>query len=758
MTICLACTIFTPVTQNPPVVPSGLNEFDLLNLDPQTKAAPESRLRDVKAANSIYDTLRKADEKSASNRARFDGMFDGAPPYDQKVLSSTGQGTRTNLNFGEGQRYLDISMSAFVDLYSSLEKLMMVKVLAGEPTERQEAEDIIAEELTHMLREWPEFHSSYLRLCTEFTKHGVSAAYFDDPRSWRFRVCGLSDFLIPRQTQASEEAIEVACCRRQYLLHELYAFIKNPEASAKLGWDVEEVKRVIVRNARTSGYNGSNTYSDWEATQREIKGNDLYTGIQNTTVSIIHMWVREFDGSVSFLMFAEETPKSFLFRGDSMFEKPEQAYVLFSFGVGTNGTYHSVRGLGHRIFNHVQLSNRVRCQMVDSAMLGGAVMIQPESQRALEDLSFTMYGPYSVLSPNVRIIEKASPNLTNTMQPALTDLQNQLAMNVDLVSTYGNQSSPYRNNLQTEHDLAVSSRLTGSTINLFYASWSRLLREVVRRAVSDTRDPQVASFVKRCAQRGVPLAMIRSVDVSKTVAVRAIGAGSAANRLLALRELNQIAGGFDDVGRRNLLRDITAERVGRDLVDRYAPPAPEPRLTVDAKIALLENQSMQMGQPVAVLDSELHGMHLRSHMPLFQELLAGVQEGTVDPVQAMPVLQTIYGHVNDHMQQFATDPAAKAEVAGYKQILQIAEEVITNTGRKIQAEQRKANEAGAGQQGGEQQGPTAVELKMQEHQMKMQIAEQKAALEMQIKQAKADQDIALKDAERAMKLSGGATQ
>lgn len=110
------------------------------------------------------------------------------------------------------------------------------------------------------------------------------------------------------------------------------------------------------------------------------------------------------------------------------------------------------------------------------------------------------------------------------------------------------------------------------------------------------------------------------------------------------------------------------------------------------------------------------------------------------------------------MQQFATDPAAKAEVAGYKQILQIAEEVITNTGRKIQAEQRKANEAGAGQQGGEQQGPTAVELKMQEHQMKMQIAEQKAALEMQIKQAKADQDIALKDAERAMKLSGGATQ
>lgn len=752
------------MTQNPPVVPSGLNELELLNLDPQTKAAPESRLKDVKAANSIYDTLRKADEKSSSNRARFDAMFDGASPYDQKVLASTGQGTRTNLNFGEGQRYLDIAMSAFVDLYSSLERLMMVKVRAGEPAARQDAEDIIAEELTHMMREWPEFHSSYLRLCTEFTKHGVAASYFDDPRSWRFRVCGLSDFLIPRQTQASEEAIEVACCRRQYLLHELYAFVKNPEAAAKLGWDVEEVKRVIMRNARTTGHNGSGTYADWESTQREMKGNDLYTGIQNTTVSIVHMWVREFDGSVSFLMFAEETPKSFMFRGNSMFKKPEQAYVLFSFGVGTNGTYHSIRGLGHRIFNHVQLSNRVRCQMVDSAMLGGAVMIQPESQRALEDLSFTMYGPYSVLSPNVRIVEKASPNLTNTMQPALTDLQNQLAANVDLVSTYGNQSSPYRNNLQTEHDLAVSSRLTGSTINLFYASWSRLLREVVRRVINNMgRDPHAIEFAKRCAARGVPIEMIRSVDVTKTVAVRAIGAGSAANRLLALRELNQIAGGYDDVGRRNLLRDITTERVGRDLVDRYAPPAPEPRLTVDAKIALLENQSMQMGQPVAVLDAELHGMHLRSHMPVLQEVIAGVQEGTVDAVAALPVVQLIYEHAAAHMQSYAADPSAKAEVAGYKQIMQVAEEVITNTGRKIQAEQRKANQAAQAEQqaaSGTQNpeaGPSGAELKLQEHQIKMQIAEQKAQLEMQIKQAKADQDLALKDAERAMKLSGNAT-
>ena len=41
---------------------------------------------------------------------------------------------------------------------------------------------------------------------------------------------------------------------------------------------------------------------------------------------------------------------------------------------------------------------------------------------------------------------------------------------------------------------------------------------------------------------------------------------------------------------------------------------------------------------------------------------------------------------------------------------------------------------------------------MQEHQIKMQITQQKAALDMQIKQAKFEQEQALRDAETAMEI------
>jgi len=730
-----------------------LDGLDLGSLDKQGKPV-ESRLRDVKSAVGIFTTLLKADEKSAVNRARIDSMFDGAAPYSQAQLAASGQGLKTNLNFGEAQRLLDISLSAYVDLYSSLERLVEVKATKGERSETEPKEAIIAEELTNLFRRWPEFHSSYLRLCTQFIKHGVGIAYFDSPEDWKFRVGGFADILIPRQSPASENGIDIAIGRRQYHLHELYHFIKNEKAAKAVGWNIDEVKRVMLDNVKTSGrsYASGTTYSDYEALQAEIKNNDLYTGIQNPTVDVLHYWVREMDGSVSHYISAESSPKDFLYKKVSRYATPEQAYIFFSYGVGSNGTYHSVRGLGQRIFSHVQTSNRLRCQQIDGAMLGSAVMIQPENQRSLDELQFTFYGAYAVMSPNVRIVEKAIPNLGTAVQPALQDLAQQLSLNTDTISTYGpNQSSPYKNQMQVVADMDVATRISGSTLNLFYSSWTRLMREMVRRVITAKRpDAAVKDFFARCKKRGVEADFIKSLDVEQTKAVRSIGNGSHANRLVALRELQGISGQFDDVGRRNLTRDIVSTRVGHDLADRYVPQETSERQTVDTKIAYLENQQLQQGQPVPVVSSELHGQHLQLHVPLLQQIIEAIDGGQADPQQALPALQALYQHIGETAQYAAGDPALQSTVAQTKQVLQYAEEAINNTMKaleKMQREQAQNPEEGAGQP-----QMSDIDMKLQKAQVDMQIAQQKAELEMAIKQKKFDQEQAIRDAEAALKF------
>jgi hypothetical protein len=746
-----------------------LDSIDLGSLDENNKPVV-SRLRDVTSALGIFENLRRADEKSSINRARIDSMFDGSAPYDQDKLLASGQGLKTNLNFGEAQRLLDISLSAYVDLYSSLESLIEVK---SGPTAEQSTvgamEQVVSEELTHMLRSWPEFHSSYLRLCTQFIKHGVGIAYFDSPEDWRFRVGGFTDILIPRQTPASENAIDIAVGRREYHLHELFHFIKNPQAATKIGWDVNEVRRVIKENASSSGrrFNGASTYSDYESLEAELKNNDLFTGLQNPSVAILHFWVREMDGTVSHFIAAEDKPKDFLYKKISKFKSPDQAYIFFTHGVGSNGTYHSVRGLGQKIFAHVQTSNRLRCQQIDGAMLGSAVMIQPDSQRALDELDFTYYGAYAILSPGLNIIEKGSADLGKVVKPALDDLTQQLQLNTDTVSTYGpSQTSPYRNQMQVASDMDVSTRLSGSSLNLFYMSWTRLMREFVRRVVNAPKeDDFVRDFYRRCAERGIPKEFIKRLDLSRTIAVRSIGNGSKAGRLVALREMQGLSGRLDEVGRKNLDRDIISTTVGHDLANRYLPISAEPRPTVDVKIAFLENQQLTGGNPVPVVSNEMHGIHLETHMPALAQIIEGIETGEVDPQGAIGPLQALYQHISDTAQAAAGDVNLENIVSEANQLLQFAEEQINNTFKalqKIQRDQAQAQEQEqAPQEGGqapqeEDQAPT-VDLKVQEAEVKMDIARRKAELDMEIRQRKFDQEMAIRDAQAAMKFRESGT-
>ena len=750
--------------------PKSLDVIDQLGLTMGVKedGTKTRRIKDAKSALAIFNRLKDADANSALQRARIDGMFDGASPYDQGKLNASGQSQKTNLNFGEAQRLLDISLSAYVDLYSSLEKFVNVKGTLGEDAQRHEWEDTVSSEITQLLKSWPEFHSNYLRLCTTFIKHGVGVAYFDSPEGWQFRVGSFEDILIPRQTPASEEAIDISVIRRSYHLHELNNFIKDPKAAAKVGWNVGEVKRVMTKNVTTTGrgYGGGTTDSEYEALAAQLKNNDLLIGVENPTVSVLHFLVRETDGTLSHYSCVESSPEKFLYEKPSRYQSAEEAYVLFTYGVGSNGTYHSIRGLGQRIFSHIQTSNRLRCQMIDGAMISSAVMLQPESSRALEELDMTFFGSYAVLSPNVNIIEKAIPNLSQAVQPALEDMQNQLAMNTDTQSPYGpNQSSPYRNKDQVVSDMDISTQLSGAALNLFYASWGRLLREVVKRIIKSTKDQRISDFFKRCEARGVPKEFINSLDTARTKAVRAIGDGSRANRLASLRELNAISGSFDEVGRANLTRDIVSTRVGADIADRYAPQVDVPRETVDNKIAIIENGHISQGQQIPVLSSELHGTHLPIHLELFGQLIEALNTGQADPMQSMPTLQAMYQHVAEHTEFASGEPALEGLVAEAKQVLQYGEEMIANTAKAMQKEERDAAQAQQQmteeeammqqQQGGEQQ---QEDPKMQSAQVQMQIMQQKAELEMSIKQQKHEQDQAIRDAEAAMKFREEARQ
>jgi hypothetical protein len=738
---------------------------DTLLQNVSESGAPRSRVKDSKSLHEIYRKLRDADDKSSKNRAEIQAMFDGVPPYSDADLMASGQSYRCNVNFDEASTIQESAMAGYVDIIHSVEHLLSLKTDYGDTKTRLEYSNVIAEELTRAIRSWPQFNFNYLLLCQYFVTHGVGIAYWEDSIDWRWRVSMFGDFLIPRKTLACEDEIEVAVCVRSYQAHQLYRFIEDAEAASDMGWNVEEVRKALIK--ATNGSTG--TFTEWEKLQVELKNNDLFTGTANASeVKVIHAWVKEFDGTVSYYMTLENNEsEDFLCVKRSLYEHINSAFVFFPYGIGTNGYYHSIRGLGYKIFPQVQLSNRLRCQMADGAMLSSTLLLQPQNEQALEDLNFTYYGPYSVLAPDmINVVPNAMPDVSRTAMPFLQDLSAQMqSKTAGYDSSSAVSDTRDKTKLEVQSNLASQARLSVASLNLFYEPWSRVLKEMVRRFVrggymsDEPGGREVQDFYNRCALRGIPVEAILAVDINSVRPVRAIGAGSEAARLLATNELMELMPGFDEYGRKAAQRDRVAARFGYDLADRYTPaPDAEARPVIDIKIAELENGDMRSGNQIQVLPNENHLEHAKVHLAALGQTVQIVEAGQAPIEQVIDFLVNLYGHVTTHVEEVSRDSTIPEAGAALRKSLQQFGEIVNNGVKQVQKlrEQQESQSApGAEMAAAEQQSKYAdtLQQKLQEHQAKLQMMQETHQMRLNLRLAEVQQKLALRDAEVASKIS-----
>ena len=729
--------------------------------DGDTKPA-EPRLKTLNAALNLYNTTLSDDGESSRKRAKVDAMFDGRPPYSTDKLKSAGQGGRCNLNFGEGQRHLDAALAGYIDLITSTEFLVDTKTKRGASEGAEvgdrEANAIRNEELTLAIRNWPEWNPRFLILATEYLKHGVGVSYFDNHIDWRPQVCGLRDFKLPRNTRSNEEAIDICFSRRDYSVHELFKFISNESAAASQGWDVKEVKKAILDATRT---NKDDRNYDWEHFQQLIKNGDGNSAMEVKSVRLVHTWVKEANGKVSHYLWEERhsnlksnlmtkgkkfsgKDQRFLFKKEFIHERSEQAFTLFTYGVGNSGTYHSIRGYGHRIFPLVQYLNRLQCQAADAAAISGGIMVQPNSMEDLRDLAVQFYGPFNVLRPNIEVVDKKiNADLTKSMIPVVRDIRQQLEDTSDFYTTArATQGSPYRNTLQVQAELETSTRLSAANLALFYTSMDRLAQEMVRRMVDGPKsDPAIKKFYERCQERGLTPGQIKNLDHSRTKAARAVGAGNPAARIAVLDQLNQERPYMDEVGNRNLTFDRIAARIGHDVATRYIQRDEQPRGTTAQTDAVLENSLIRLGQQVPVLPGQLHGTHLELHLPVASQFIDAVVSQQTDPRESLGIMQALAAHINGHAQGIAADPNQQNLVGQALDVTNKLQQIVENTERSIQSE------------GGEEgQAPGGPEDELQQlSQVKQEIMRQESSTRQEIKKAEAEQNQRLKDFEAAQK-------
>jgi hypothetical protein len=665
---------------------------------PENGRPTGSRIKDAQSLQAIFWQMQFEDQLSSIQRAGIQYVINGGAPYKQGERAKAGALDGSNINFGAARARLAQILTTYYDMLDSVKALLAPEIPIDQydDSTRQNAEDVIAAEFTVMMRDWNDFDSRFQLGAQQFVQNGVSLGHFPKDYDWKFDFAGLDNFLISRNTRNSEEFVDILIQKEDMIPSALYRMIENEKSAKAAGWNVDAARKALVKATTFAGRQlGNEWWGEWNKVNEMMKGNDLYGSFSNDNrLRLIHGWVREFDGSFSHYI-AERSQSGdkngdknpdFLYKKISRFPPESNCFTIFCLNIG-DGHYHSIRGEGYNMFAYVQTLNKMYNDLVNKYRLSMATMFKKSSSNIQSQLILS--NGQCWIPEGVDYVEQDVMDHTRMSLPVLHELQ--LALDSQSPVNQGQQTSP-NSPVMTKYQLmsqqGQGSALNTAAVNMFNRSWNRLLRESWRRIQEIIKSgrkqfKEVWEFVKRCERRGITKEMILAVE--RVTAVRAIGAGSPGLQQATMDQVTQMAGMFDEVGKKKFWHDKLVLLLGQRRANEYLPLLEGQRPVLDQKIALLENGDMFGGGEVPALVIENHFVHAQVHLgaegapaPTMSTAIQTLEawrdngeQGDITELQPqIAFLGLLIPHTEQHIAEIWKDPTRQQEAAALSKAIQ----------------------------------------------------------------------------------------
>ena len=731
--------------------------------------APKSRLNDAKAVDDLVRQLIRADERRAKVRSRVKGLVDGNPPYSPTELKRLGQSYRTNCNFREAEAFMNLGLSAFYDVFSEVPHYATIRIEHGDRNESERYSQIITEEFDRLQKQDTDFDYLVQSSQYQMVLYGTGPLVFEDSLDWRTKSIRAGELLVPDQAKSNINDWSLCVVRNTYQVHELYQFIRNEKAASVMGWDVAATRKAIM-DAMPEQY--SNNSNNWEWHQQQIRNNDLSHSAKCNKVKISHVFYREFptaentEGAISHVIIDERADKAaFMFRKVGRFSGWQECLHPMFYDKG-DGTYHSIKGMGVKMYSSLELKNRLRCANIDSAFLSTSLVVQPDGEDSLNKTAMVNVGNLTIMPPGYNLIQR---QIAGVLDPAMAmerEMQNNLQSNLSQYTpNLDKQGGNPRTATEIEAIVAQQSVLGKTQLSRYYEQLDGLFAERYRRAsnLNLTKDVPggraAIKFQKRCFDRGCPRDCFSKSTQTLIRATRSIGQGSSFQRKQILSNLLGISGMLPETGRDTVLRDYVASLVGQGSMERILP---EPELDYNRQEqeqeAARENIAFRVGGIIPVTDKDNHVIHAQTHLEFGVNSANAVQEGG-DMAEVAATLQALMPHIQGHLEKLSKDDSRKDIL---KLLMEQTTELAEIAGELIKNVQQQQQQQAAMQQ---QQQQAEAEMQSLESgaDPKDQIAAMRAEREesrrdaavssdMKRKEKKTNQDMAIKDAKAAVSI------
>jgi len=745
----------------------------LATYDPATGNRPKSRIGNAGNCRTLVNRLKYEDETRMYRYTQVQGLLDGNPPWTQQRLTDLGQGHRANFNLREGEGIVDSAKTPYYDLVFEVPFFAQITfdIPGVPPFQIKEWSDIASEEYYELLCAWNGFDQNIQLHQWQMIVNGVGPLFWPHSISWYSEATKCRKVLVPQETKANVDQLELVAVLHSWRADELDSYISGgkDDDTDYNGWNVPLCRQAVIdcsqrEMQQTWGIENYDLY------QRAIRTGDLFYGIHRSSrIYVASVFVREFGGKVSHYIITDqnlghaqevydkfEEEAGYLYIKKNKYDGFQQVIDPFFFDTGPDGTWHSVKGLGPKIYDFCDVSNRTFCQMLDGAVIGSGITLEAQDGASLEETQIALVGGATVVQPGYKVVQTRIAESLNGAMSMRRELQNVLQSNTGSYRQRPTEESRAEPTLgQAQLNYQQQALLSKGATNRYYNNLDRFHTETVRRILDPAQSSSVPGgreaneFIARCIMRGVPPQILKFKFIKKVRAVRSLGYGSPQLRDMATKELINMIPMMDEVSRNHALRARASALpgIGPSQVDSFFPKIESQQMPNEHTWAATQenNDLRKPDAQVLVTPNQNHAIHFDTHLKDVQQH----QQNPQNPMDLLLHMEQAGAHMGQHLQRIQQDPTRKNEVKQKAQALnQLAKQTDELQSQISQAQAAAARQPQPGQPDPEMlrtQGELAIKGKQADAEIRRKDMTARAGISL--KDQKTAADIRRKDFE-----------
>lgn len=624
-------------------------------LDAQTLAPANRAIKNAAQAWEIVKAFESENSERNKVNARIMQKYNAERPHSQGELEAQGLAWKSNFSTKPLPHLIDKVAPRF----SSAIKGMRYLTSAAFPDDVEGAAaktEVFQKEITKTCRTREGWNDLISEVAQENALFGFTSVSWHDEYCWFPKHYRQDNFFVPRGTKHFAGSAQIYICREEFLLHELFEFLKDPAAAEIAGWNIQNTVDAINSATpdaiRSRNSDVERVYADLS---RELTVGSSFTNGARAVV-VYSVFVTEIDGKVTHYILADKEGKE-LFAKEDRFASMADVVAFFSFQHG-NGKLHGSKGIGREVYAMAAALDRGRNEVVDRLQMAGKIVVSCD-EKDIKRFRMSVLGNAIIIGSAYNI---STSRVDGAVEPFLkldsfiTDLLDQIAGSASPKAIEGERVTKAAIELMAGRE----EERRDSVIERFLSQFVRMMNTVQKRMCSPTCTEQDAQEMQRRLLRHMSqeeLDYISNQPAAETVAD--FSEQERQSIILVAQE-----------GRGNPLynqkalehRKISAQ-LNSEFADSVLLPDNDPTQQAEqTRQQQLENQLLSQGQPVPVSPRDDFGAHLAALEPL----VISTAESLVESLEPLPVFETLVAHANEHLQvalSYGADQKALAEPA-----------------------------------------------------------------------------------------------